>query len=231
MRTKLLLAGDVMTSRGIDQVMPYPCPPQLIEPGINKLGPGDVALASAVTDIRSRRRQGDIVVVSLHWGANWVGPVPALHRRIAHQLIEAGAADLMHGHSAHHPLPAEVHRGKLVLYGCGDFTNDNEGINGGGPARSDLVCLYAATLEDSGNLRDLEVRPYRIRRFRLCRMNDEEREWLRDFLNRRSQPFHTRFVSAARQHWHLAWQGDTSAGSLGRSPYGSAQAQVLNLLV
>jgi poly-gamma-glutamate capsule biosynthesis protein CapA/YwtB (metallophosphatase superfamily) len=197
MRTKLLLAGDVMTSRGIDQVMPYPCPPQLIEPGINKLGPGDVALASAVTDIRSRRRQGDIVVVSLHWGANWVGPVPALHRRIAHQLIEAGAADLVHGHSA----------------------------------RSDLVCLYAATLEDSGNLRDLEVRPYRIRRFRLCRMNDEEREWLRDFLNRRSQPFHTRFVSAARQHWHLAWQGDTSAGSLGRSPYGSAQAQVLNLLV
>lgn len=190
-------------------------------PGINMLAPDDVALASAVADIRSRRREGDLVVVSLHWGGNWVGPVPVTHRRIAHQLIEAGAADLVHGHSSHHPLPAEVHCGKLILYGCGDLINDYEGITGGGPARSDLVCLYAATLENNGHLRELEVLPYRIRRFRLSRMTDEEREWLRDFLNRRSPPFRTRFVSAPRRHWHLAWDEDPSSESPGRSPHGS----------
>ncbi len=174
-------------------------------PGVNMLAPDDVALAAAVAHIRARRREGDLVVVSLHWGENWVGPVPAVHRRMARQLIEAGAADLVHGHSSHHPLPAEVHRGKLILYGCGDLINDYEGISNAGPARSDLVCLYAATLENDGRLRDLEVLPYRIRRFRLCRMTHEEREWLRDFLNRRSQPFGTQLLPAARQHWHLAW--------------------------
>jgi poly-gamma-glutamate synthesis protein (capsule biosynthesis protein) len=174
-------------------------------PGINMLAPDDVGLAGAVAHIRSRRREGDLVVVSLHWGGNWVGPVPAVHRNIARHLIETGAADLVHGHSAHHPLPAEVHHGKLILYGCGDIINDYEGITNGGPGRSDLVCLYAATLENDGRLRDLEVLPFHIHRFRLGRMPRAESEWLREFLNRRSEPFGTKFLTAGHHHWHLAW--------------------------
>lgn len=174
-------------------------------PGVNMLAPDDVALTSALARLRDHRREGDLVVVSLHWGENWVGPVPAVHRRIARQFIEAGAADVVHGHSSHHPLPAEVHHGKLVLYGCGDLINDYEGISDGGPARSDLVCLYAVTLENDGRLRDLEVLPFRLRRFRLQHMTHDEREWLRDFLNRRSQPFGTKFVTGRHRHWHLAW--------------------------
>jgi poly-gamma-glutamate synthesis protein (capsule biosynthesis protein) len=177
-------------------------------PGINMLAPDDIALAAAVAGIQSRRREGDLVVVSLHWGENWVGPVPAIHRRIALQFIEAGAADVVHGHSSHHPLPAEVHHGKLILYGCGDLINDYEGIADGGPARSDLVCLYAVTLKNDGRLRDLEVLPFRLRRFRLQHMTHDEREWLRDFLNRRSQPFGTKFVTGRHRHWHLAWQNN-----------------------
>lgn len=174
-------------------------------PGVNMLAPDDLGLARAVAHIRAHRRGGDLVVASLHWGENWVGPVPAAHRRIARQLIESGAADLVHGHSSHHPLPAEVHRGKLVLYGCGDLINDYEGIGEGGPARSDLVCLYSVTLEKDGRLRDLEVIPFRIRRFSLRRMEHDEREWLRGFINRRSESFGTKFVTGRRRHWHLAW--------------------------
>lgn len=182
-------------------------------PGVNMLAPDDAGLAAAVAHIHSRRRPGDLVVLSLHWGANWAGPVPAVHRRIARQLIETGAADLVHGHSSHHPLPAEVHCGKLILYGCGDLINDYEGIASGGSARSDLVCLYAATLQNDGRLRDLEVLPYRIRRFQLGHMTHEEREWLRDFLNLRSQPFRTQFLPASHQHWHLAWHDDRPSNS------------------
>ncbi len=178
-------------------------------PGVNMLPTNDAGLLRAIAHIQARRRAGDLVVVSLHWGANWVGSVPALHRRIAHRLIEAGAADLVHGHSSHHPLPAEVHRGKLVLYGCGDLINDYEGIGDGGPARSDLVCLYAATLGGDGDLRDLEVLPFRIRRFRLGRMDRDEREWLRLFINARSGPFGTKFVTGNRRHWHLSWHDGT----------------------
>jgi poly-gamma-glutamate synthesis protein (capsule biosynthesis protein) len=174
-------------------------------PGINMLPPDDVALARAVEHIRAHRRPGDLTVVSIHWGPNWVGPVPASHRRIAHRLIGAGAADVVHGHSSHHPLPAEVHQGKLILYGCGDLINDYEGILQTSPGRSDLVCLYAVTLEKDGRLRDLEVLPFRLERFRLRRLAGKDRARLADFINRRSQPLGTRLTKGPQRHWHLTW--------------------------
>ena len=174
-------------------------------PGINMLPPDDVALARAVEHIRAHRRPGDLTVVSIHWGPNWVGPVPASHRRIAHYLIGAGAADVVHGHSSHHPLPAEVHQGKLILYGCGDLINDYEGILQTSPGRSDLVCLYAVTLEKDGRLRDLEVLPFRLERFRLRRIASKDRARLADFINRRSQPLGTQLSNGPHRHWHLTW--------------------------
>jgi Bacterial capsule synthesis protein PGA_cap len=38
---------------------------------------------------------------------------------------------VVHGHSSHHPKGVEVYRQMRILYGCGDFLNDYEGI----PAR------------------------------------------------------------------------------------------------
>ena len=174
-------------------------------PGVNMLPPDDIGLDRTVERLLASRREEDLVVVSVHWGENWVAHIPATHRRIAHRLIETGAADLVHGHSSHHPLPAEVYGGKLILYGCGDLINDYEGIGQGAPGRSDLVCLSAATLENDGHLRDLEVLPFQLRRFRLAHMTRDDRGWLRDFLNRRSEPFGTKFVSGEHRHWHLAW--------------------------
>lgn len=174
-------------------------------PGVNMLPPDNVHWQSAARRMLAARRPGDLVVVSIHWGPNWVGAIPANHRRAAHFLVESGAADLIHGHSSHHPLPAEVHRGKLILYGCGDLINDYEGITPDEGQRTDLVCLYAATLDDDGMLSGLEVMPYRLRRFRLERADRGDREGMRAAINRRSGAFGTELVPAARQHWQLAW--------------------------
>ncbi len=111
---------------------------------------------------------------SFHWGDNWVAQVPAAQRRFARALIDLGAADLVHGHSSHHPLPLELHRGRLVLHGCGDLINDYEGI-APGPGRrldrvglrGDLNGLYFATLAPDGRLHALEVVPMQLRRLRL----------------------------------------------------------------
>jgi poly-gamma-glutamate capsule biosynthesis protein CapA/YwtB (metallophosphatase superfamily) len=73
-------------------------------------------------DVRRRRGAGDRVVISLHWGGNWGLEIPREHREFAHRLIDLGAADIVHGHSSHHPMPMEVYRGKLILYGCGGPT-------------------------------------------------------------------------------------------------------------
>lgn len=119
--------------------------------------------------VEAQRRAGDLVLLTIHWGANWVDQVPEVHRRFAHALIERGLVDLVHGHSSHHPLPFELHCGKLVLYGCGDLINDYEGIHPRMPDQ-DAARLYFATLSPaSGRLLRLQVVSLRRRQFRLVR--------------------------------------------------------------
>ena len=69
-------------------------------------------------------------------------PVAPEHRRFAHALIDHAGVDLLHGHSSHHSRGIEVYNGKLILYGCGDFINDYEGISGNETLRGDLVLMY-----------------------------------------------------------------------------------------
>lgn len=134
-------------------------------------------------------RPGDIVVASIHWGTNWGYEVPRAHARFAHRLIDGGV-DVVHGHSSHHPRPIEVYRKKLVLYGCGDFIDDYEGITGFEAFRNDLVLLYLPTIHPhSGELLRLRMVPFRIRRMRLNRASPEEAAWLRDTVHRISGDF------------------------------------------
>lgn len=130
---------------------------------------GAAGLRQVETSIESQRREGDRVLLTLHWGANWVDQVPEEHRRFAHTLIDRGLVDLVHGHSSHHPLPWELHGGKLVLYGCGDLINDYEGIQPHMP-QHDVACLYFATLSRAtGQLQHLRIESLQRRGFRLVR--------------------------------------------------------------
>lgn len=179
--------------------------------GVAVLARLDEADAQTVaTAVQAHRRAGDRVVVSLHWGDNWVDDVPAEHRRFAHRLIGLGLADLVHGHSSHHALPAEVHAGKLVLYGCGDLINDYEGIaTVHGRLRSDMGCLYAATLSRAdGRLQALEMVPLQLRRFRLGRPEPAALQQLLQSLNQAARPLGTRLDAAAADgRWRLVWNG------------------------
>jgi poly-gamma-glutamate capsule biosynthesis protein CapA/YwtB (metallophosphatase superfamily) len=47
-----------------------------------------------------------------------------------------------HGHSSHHTKAIEIYRSRLILYGCGDFLNDYEGIGGYEEFRDDLALMY-----------------------------------------------------------------------------------------
>lgn len=97
-------------------------------PGVNLLPSLSRGTAVKVARrIAASRRRDDIVVVSIHWGSNWGYRVDKRHRTVAHTLIDAGACDLLHGHSSHHPLGIEIYRGRPILSGCGDFINDYEG--------------------------------------------------------------------------------------------------------
>ncbi len=139
--------------------------------------------------VRRAKRPGDVAVASVHWGGNWGFAVPADHVRFAHGLIRAGV-DLVHGHSSHHVRPIEVFGGKLILYGCGDFLNDYEGITGHESFRSDLALMYFATLDaGTGMLTGLHMTPLRIRNLRVNRASHADACWLRDAINRESRRF------------------------------------------
>ncbi|CDX18177.1 conserved hypothetical protein [Mesorhizobium sp. ORS 3324] len=160
-------------------------------PGVNVLASrGDDALASVVHCIDRWRRPGDAVLVSVHWGPNWGYEVPAAHIRFARGLIDSARVDVVHGHSSHHPLAIEVHAGKPIFYGCGDFINDYEGIGGYEAFRPDLSLAYFVDLDDVTNrLLGMEMVPFRMQKFRLARASDEEGAWVGETLDRECRRF------------------------------------------
>jgi poly-gamma-glutamate synthesis protein (capsule biosynthesis protein) len=157
-------------------------------PGVALLPDLSPQTADALADFMlAARRGGERVVVSMHWGGNWGYEVARQEKGFARRLIDAGAADLVHGHSSHHPRPIEIYRERLILYGCGDFLNDYEGIEGHERFRPELTLMFFPVLDEAGGLAQLVLAPMRIRRFRLERANDEEAGWLAAMLAARSE--------------------------------------------
>ena len=139
--------------------------------------------------INTTRMPDDLVIVSIHWGGNWVQTIPETHRWLARSLIEHAGVDVIHGHSSHHPLGVEVHRQRLILYGCGDLINDYEGHPKYRRMRPHLGALYIADVDaHTGILRGLRIIPVQRRRFRLENPSREDSAWLNRLIRHQSQP-------------------------------------------
>ncbi|MBV7694543.1 CapA family protein [Streptomyces sp. TRM70350] len=152
------------------------------------LSPGTAE--AVIQRVRRVKRAGDLAVLSVHWGSNWGYLVPRDQVRFAHALVDGGV-DLVHGHSSHHPRPLEVYRDRLILYGCGDFVDDYEGIPGYEEYRDDLRLAYLATLEaDTGRLTGLRMVPLQARRMRLEPAPARDCAWLCTTLDRISAGVH-----------------------------------------
>jgi poly-gamma-glutamate synthesis protein (capsule biosynthesis protein) len=163
------------------------------KPGVNLLRDFSEKTIRAIGDaIDQVKRPNDIVVMSIHWGGNWGYVVPADHRTFAHRLIEEAGVDIVHGHSSHHVMGIEVHKQKLILYGCGDFLNDYEGISGHESYGGDLALMYFIDIDPAtGTLVNLRMVPMHIRRFRLNRASGDDASWLKNVLNREGRKFGT----------------------------------------
>jgi len=177
-------------------------------PGVNLLADLSKRTAARIADdIKAQRRPGDVVVVSIHWGANWGYRVPRDQRAFAHALIDRGAAEIVHGHSSHHPKAIEIRRGKPIFYGCGDFLNDYEGIEGYEAYRDDLVLMYLPAIDPAtGALAALEMVPLQIRNFRLNRPSPQDAAWLRDIMDRECRTFGATVAATGHGRLALRWQ-------------------------
>ncbi len=157
-----------------------------------------------IREITRQRRPGDLAVVSIHWGSNWGYDIPDGHRNLARQLIDAGA-DVIHGHSSHHPRGMELYRDRPIFYGCGDFINDYEGIGGHGTYRPELgLMIFCRMSRQTGRLEGLWLTPLRRKHLSLYRASDEERRWMRHTLNRERHPDMPAFQLAGENRLELS---------------------------
>ncbi|MDH3545855.1 MAG: CapA family protein [Gammaproteobacteria bacterium] len=166
--------------------------------------------------VQKVKRPGDIVVASIHWGANWGYDIPDRQRGFAHWLIDEAGVDAIHGHSSHHPKGIEVYDGRPILYGCGDFLNDYEGITGHEEYRGDLVLMYLVTMHRwSGKLVQFEMVPFQIKRFRLNHASDEDARWLERTMNRECARFGGRVALSETDRLTLDHRGIADAAYTG----------------
>jgi len=163
------------------------------KPGVNLLKDvSDKTVSYIKEKVQKVKQRGDIVVASIHWESNWGYAIPREQTEFAHKLIDNAGVDVIHGHSSHHVKGIEVYKDKPVIYGCGDFLNDYEGIRGYEDFRDDLGLMYFVGMDRlTGELVYLQMTPTRIKRFRVNRASKAELFWLRDTLNREGKKIGT----------------------------------------
>ncbi len=182
--------------------VPLSWAPSEKRPGVNLLKDfSDDSVQGIRKKVEEVKQERDIVIISIHWGGNWGYDVPQGEIDFAHQLIDEARVDIVHGHSSHHVKGIEVHHDKLILYGCGDFLNDYEGIGGYDYYRADLGLMYFVSLDPwTGKLVQLQMTPTQIKHFKVNRTSRDDAVWLAHTLNREGRRFGTR-VQLGQDNW------------------------------
>ena len=176
-------------------------------PGVNLLRDLSEGTVGHIGEkVRKVKQGGDIVVLSIHWGGNWGYEIAQEQREFAHGLIDRAGVDVIHGHSSHHVKGIEVYKSRLILYSCGDFLNDYEGIGGYGYFRGDLGLMYFAGIDSStGKIVSLRMTPTQVKHFRVNRAARADAQWLTDILNREGKTFGTRADLSEDNVMTLRW--------------------------
>jgi len=168
---------------------------------------GDETVRAFAARVSDAKEAGDIVIASIHWGGNWGYEIPREQIAFAHRLIDEARVDIIHGHSSHHVKGIEVYRGRPVIYGCGDFINDYEGIGGNGQYRGELGLMYFVQMDPvSGKLAGLRMQPTLMKRFRVNGASQADALWLCDMLNREGRRFGTRVAMENDGTLVLQWR-------------------------
>ncbi len=102
--------------------------------------------ATARTEIKDARRHAAVVVVSVHWGKEYV-PDPQIApgiaddnpRKVARWIIDSGA-DLIIGNHPHHVQGIELYHHRLITYAHGNFAFDQMFTVASCPGDANFLC-------------------------------------------------------------------------------------------
>jgi len=182
-------------------------------------------------------------IVSVHWGPNYAWHPASSIVSMAHFLIDECGVDIIHGHSSHHIQGVELYRGKLIIYGCGDFVDDYAVTR---EFRNDLSAAWRVTVAEtaeqettgqdpsrggSGLAEDvaaaksklipikLEVFPNRITHFQagFLDKSDPDHAWVSNKFRRLCADFGTKVEDELGEQGQivvdLTWQGQAKTSS------------------
>lgn len=100
---------------------------------------------------RARREGAELVVVSLHWGAEKVHAVTGEQRRWAEQITASGDIDLVVGHHAHVVQPIEQVNGVWVVFGLGNILSNHPSTDQWPAASQDaMIVTVSASVHPDG---------------------------------------------------------------------------------
>jgi len=109
-------------------------------------------LANAIDDGRilpdaaaARRAGADVVIVSLHWGAELQHVPTARQISLARKLLASPDVDLVIGHHAHVVQPLEKIGDKWVAYGLGNLVASKSHNFAGGATREGIIPRFTFT--------------------------------------------------------------------------------------
>jgi len=97
--------------------------PESLRAWDNRPGVSDFDIGAIKRKIRSLRDDGDIVVVSLHWGEEYAEKPSNAQREIAHELVDAGT-DMIIGYHPHVIQEVEEYGDGWIAYSLGNFVFD-----------------------------------------------------------------------------------------------------------
>lgn len=138
---------------------------------------------NAATDlIKAVRPNVDYLVVSIHWGIEYLHkPNYELQIKPGHAFVDAGA-DLIIGHHPHVVESFEVYNGKLIFYSLGNFIFDQFWSQ---DTQEELaVGVILNRSEDDNSLKSkVYLFPMKSERSQPRMMNEEERtKWIEKFI-------------------------------------------------
>lgn len=94
--------------------------------------------------IKELKNNADVLIMSIHWGGNYVTGVNDKYKTFAKKIIMAGV-DIIHGHSAHHVKCIDKTDKYIIIYSNGDFVDDYAIDR---DFRNDLGMIVSVTIND-----------------------------------------------------------------------------------
>ncbi|MBI2611652.1 CapA family protein [Candidatus Gottesmanbacteria bacterium] len=77
------------------------------------------------SEIAEARKNADVVIVGVHWGAEYQSQPDKRQIDLGHLIVDSGA-DIVIGNHPHWIQPVEVYKDKLIVYAHGNFVFDQE---------------------------------------------------------------------------------------------------------